>query len=85
MLSEIIYFLCAKYVEGVFMIYVEFYGENQDGFPSSMIKRKFITDNPCEQVASLAMMTKEELDIYESIHKEEWEAWILSQPIGTNE
>lgn len=63
------------------MIYIEFYGENQDGYPSSMIKRKIVTDLPCDQVASMVNVTKEWLEEYESIHKEEWDAWILQQNI----
>ena len=63
------------------MIYIEFYGENQDGYPSSMIKRKIVTDLPCDQVAPMVHVTKEWLEEYEFIHKEEWDAWILQQNI----
>jgi len=59
------------------MNYIELYGENnQENLLPSMIKRKFKTDAPCEEVAALMEMTDVQLANYEEAHKEEWRSYL---------
>lgn len=59
------------------MNYIELYGENNpENLLPSMIKRKFKTDAPCEEVAALMEMTDVQLTNYEETHKEEWQSYL---------